>query len=119
MKLRIQGNSLRLRLTRSEVAELRDAGRVESRLEFAPGHSLAYSVESSPLAASVTANFDGHAIRVTVPATLMRTPILSDRTMDSPNIPANPRTKAARRPRKNELTKCLYRSISLLGTSRY
>ena len=36
MKLRIQGNSLRLRLTQKEVACLRDRGCVESLIEFSP-----------------------------------------------------------------------------------
>jgi hypothetical protein len=42
MKLRIQGNSLRLRLTQKEVARVRNGGLVESVIEFAPGRSLAY-----------------------------------------------------------------------------
>jgi len=71
MKLRIQGNSLRLRLTRKEVAQLHDSGRVESCIEFAPGQALAYAVEGSPQAVFITARFDGRAIRVTVPAPLM------------------------------------------------
>jgi len=71
MKLRIQGNSLRLRLTRKEVAELHDRGRVESCIEFASGHSLAYAIESAAQATSVAASFDGNAIRVAVPALVM------------------------------------------------
>ena len=42
MKLRIQGNSLRLRLTQKEVALVRNRGLVESLIEFAPGRSLVY-----------------------------------------------------------------------------
>ena len=71
MKLRIQGNSLRLRLTQKEVVRLHDCGRVESSIEFAPGRALAYALEGSPDATSVTANFDGQSILVTVPAPLM------------------------------------------------
>ena len=71
MKMRIQGNSLRLRLTQKEVAQLRDCGRVESFIEFAPGRALAYLLESSFHAEAVTANFDGHAIRVLVPMHVM------------------------------------------------
>ena len=72
MKLRIQGNSLRLRLTRKEVAELHDCGRVESFIEFAPGSKLAYALEGSPHATFVTASFEGRAIIVAVPIPLMR-----------------------------------------------
>ena len=67
MKLRIQGNSLRLRLTQKEVARLRDGGFVESFIEFAPGRSLVYLLEGSPSADTMLATFDGHAIRVMIP----------------------------------------------------
>jgi hypothetical protein len=79
LKLRIQGNSLRLRLTRKEVAQLQDGGRVESSIEFAPGRTLAYALEGSPQATSVTASFDGGAIVVTVPAPLMLEWVEGDR----------------------------------------
>ena len=68
MKLRIQGNSLRLRLTRTEVTQLHDSGHVESSIQFAPGRSLTYALEGSPHATSVTASFDGRSILVTVSA---------------------------------------------------
>src|SRR5208337_4503485 len=45
MKLRIHGNSLRLRLNRTEVAELAQSGRVENALEFGQRSKLIYSVE--------------------------------------------------------------------------
>ena len=71
MKLRIQGDSLRLRLTQKEVAELRERGRVGSLVEFSPGQELIYLLEGSRHAKSVTAAFDGQAIRVTVPTHVM------------------------------------------------
>ena len=71
MKLRIQGNSVRLRLTRNEVAKLRDRGSVASLVEFSPGQQLIYRLEGSFHATSVTAAFDGQAIRVTVPTRVM------------------------------------------------
>jgi len=64
VKLRIQGNSLRLRLTQKEVAQLRDRGHVKSFIEFAPGHSLVYSAGRSFHSSSVAAVIDGEAIRV-------------------------------------------------------
>ncbi|PYV35725.1 MAG: hypothetical protein DMG22_01520 [Acidobacteria bacterium] len=67
MKLRIQGNSLRLRLTRKEVAQLHGRGRVESLIEFAPGRTLSYALEGSSGANAVGASFDGQAITVIVP----------------------------------------------------
>jgi hypothetical protein len=68
MKLRIQGNSLRLRLTKKEVAQVRDGGPVASLIEFAPGVSLAYLLEGSLRAEAMSATFDGRAIKVTIPA---------------------------------------------------
>jgi hypothetical protein len=64
MKLRIQGNSLRLRLSQKEVALVRNRGLVESLIEFAPGRSLRYVLEGSPIAETMSATFDGRAIRV-------------------------------------------------------
>jgi hypothetical protein len=67
MKLRIQGNLLRLRLTQKEVACLGDRGLVESAIRFSPGRALSYSVASSPDAAEVFANYEGDSIRVVLP----------------------------------------------------
>jgi hypothetical protein len=67
MKLRIQGNSLRLRLNQKEVGVVRDGGHVESSIAFAPDCSLSYLLERSPAAESTSATFDGRAIRVTIP----------------------------------------------------
>lgn len=71
MKLRIKGNSLRLRLTRKEVAELHDHGRVESRIEFTPERVLNYAVVGSSQATKVTSSFDGREIIVTVPSSVL------------------------------------------------
>src|SRR5919197_5338096 len=68
MKLRIQGKSLRLRVTQNEVAQLCDSGRVESSIELSPERPLSYVLERSSAAATVTAGFDGAVIHVTVPA---------------------------------------------------
>ena len=67
MKLRIQANSLRLRLNQAEVALVRDGGHAESSIEFAPGYSLSYRLEGLRGAESLSAHFDGRSIRVTVP----------------------------------------------------
>jgi|HubBroStandDraft_1064217.scaffolds.fasta_scaffold56378_4 hypothetical protein len=71
MKLRIQGDSLRLRLTQREVAELREGGCVQSSLHFASGRSLTYSIASSGEASQVEADFDGGSIRVMLPRAAM------------------------------------------------
>ena len=48
MKLRLQSNSLRLRLTRREVERLRDSGSVKEALDFGDGEVLVYCLESRP-----------------------------------------------------------------------
>jgi hypothetical protein len=68
MKLRIQGNSLRLRVTQKEVAQLCDSGRVESSIELSPERPLGYTLEQSFDAKTVTARFDGRIVRVSIPA---------------------------------------------------
>jgi hypothetical protein len=40
MKMRIKGDSVRLRLTRGEVRELDERGEVSDRLRLAPGAEL-------------------------------------------------------------------------------
>jgi hypothetical protein len=55
VKLRIHGNSLRLRLTQKDVAQLRNRGHVKSFIEFAPGHALVYVLEGSFHMSSVAA----------------------------------------------------------------
>lgn len=71
MKLRIQGDALRLRLTQNEVAEIRAGGCVQSSFHFASGRNLTYSLASSEEAAQVEADFDGDTIRVTLPFVAM------------------------------------------------
>jgi len=65
MKLRLHGDSLRLRLSQGEMAQLADTGRVEETLTFAPGQTLSYSLETGP---ALAAAFDGQRISIMVPA---------------------------------------------------
>ncbi len=67
MKLRIQGNLLRLRLTQKEVALLRDHRPVESAIQFPSRRALSYSLASSPNAAEVTAEYENDSVRIVVP----------------------------------------------------
>ena len=79
MKLRIQGNSLRLRVTQKEVARVRNGEPVESFIEFAPGRSLIYLLEGSTSVGTMSATFDGSAIRVPIPMDQMTEWVESDR----------------------------------------
>jgi hypothetical protein len=56
MKLRIQGNSLRIRVGRSELAQFLHQGRIEDTVQFtpAPEARLTYALEVSPALATQT-----------------------------------------------------------------
>ncbi len=68
MKLRIRGNSLRLRLTQAEVKRVGAGEPVEDSVRFGPGDSarLVYAVAPSAEETGLRASFDGTQIRVTV-----------------------------------------------------
>ncbi|MGI9236522.1 MAG: DUF7009 family protein [Woeseiaceae bacterium] len=67
MKLRIKDNSIRLRLTRSEVDALQDSGVVASTTGFPGGRGLGYRVESSPASVSAAAFLSDHGVTVRLP----------------------------------------------------
>lgn len=69
MKLRIPGNSLRLRLTRPEIAELLAAGFVEDRLQLGPQaeSALVYRLELSDNVTAPRACFEAHCISIQLP----------------------------------------------------
>ena len=71
MKLRIQGNLLRLRLTQNEVARLLDHGLVECAIRFPTGRELCYSVASLPHAAEVSVDYEGDSIFVVLPTAVV------------------------------------------------
>jgi hypothetical protein len=71
MKLRIKGDSLRLRLTRGEVAGLRDDGRVEATIRFGLGSQLTYALVAANVPA-VQAGFAHGTITVQVPKATVR-----------------------------------------------
>ena len=70
MKLRILGNSLRLRLTRTEIAELAVHGLVENRVQLgALSHcALTYRVKLSDEVAEPVVVFEDSQICVRLPA---------------------------------------------------
>ena len=67
MKLRIQGDLLRLRLTQKEVAQLHESGLVENAIRFPPGRALTYSVASSPDADEISVDYYCDSLRVVLP----------------------------------------------------
>lgn len=69
MKLRIRGNSLRLRLTQSEVAELVRVGGVENRTQLGQDATvgLVFRLQVSSCRLAPGVEFDGGRITVSLP----------------------------------------------------
>lgn len=70
MKLRINGNSLRLRITPSELARLLATGRIQETIHFAsgPGAHLTYALEHTPQAATMAVQYTPGEVIVLVPS---------------------------------------------------
>lgn len=68
MKLRILENSVRLRLTQSEVQALGEHGHVEARIRFRPGEYLVYKLEASAGVDHLAVRYGGDHLTVLVPA---------------------------------------------------
>jgi hypothetical protein len=69
MKLRIKGNSIRLRLLRSEIERFAANGKISEEIRFGSEGSAAlkYSLVSSSSAKSLKSRFEYHEIIVEVP----------------------------------------------------
>ena len=80
MKLRIRGNSLRLRLLRGEVEQFGKTGRVAETIQFgvSPAARLSYILEADGEAEQINANFKDNQITVKVPAQAARNWVESD-----------------------------------------
>lgn len=66
MKLRIHGDSLRLRLSRSEVARLRQNAQVEDSIDFG-NRKLIYILHVVTTAPRISAVYDNDCIRIEAP----------------------------------------------------
>ena len=67
MKLRLHGNSLRLRLSQRDATSLLRTGCVEEFVQFAPGLRLRYAIESSSTLDAPRADFTNNCILVLLP----------------------------------------------------
>ena len=68
MKLRIKGNSLRLRVSRSELTRFLSPSRIEETIHFGPGSEamLTYALESAPLNTEATIRYSPHELTVNI-----------------------------------------------------
>ena len=72
MKLRLKGNSVRLRLTPSDVTALCDHGIVEESADFGGGQVLTYRLQSADSCGPVRATFRNGTVVVAVSAETVR-----------------------------------------------
>jgi hypothetical protein len=66
MKLRIKGNTVRLRLTRSEVTTVGEGGRVQEITLFGPQSQFCYTLEAVD-ATQLEAEYSNNTLTVRVP----------------------------------------------------
>jgi hypothetical protein len=80
MKLRIQGNSIRLRLGRAEVSRVVNDGIIEESTTFdvSGRQCLEYALCEAPETPAVTATFDKGRIVVRVPSDVLRAWAVTD-----------------------------------------
>ena len=66
MKLRIKGNSLRLRVSRSELAQFQAGGRIEETIRFTadPEATLTYALESALRSSPVSVRYGSREVTV-------------------------------------------------------
>jgi hypothetical protein len=66
MKLRIRGNSVRIRVSKPELDAIADTGSAEDKIQFAPANELRYRVDVKE-GGDLEAEFAASLIRVIVP----------------------------------------------------
>ncbi|HEX7654530.1 MAG TPA: hypothetical protein VF607_13565 [Verrucomicrobiae bacterium] len=71
MKLRLRGNSLRIRITRTEITQLTATGRLESRVQLGatPEEVLTYQLATDAGITTPVCRFLGNVIQVCLPRT--------------------------------------------------
>lgn len=67
MKLRIRGNSLRLRLSQGEVQALEQQGGVEDAIAFPGGKRLIYKLRSDTRISEISAAYIDNLIEIRIP----------------------------------------------------
>lgn len=70
MKLRIKGDSLRLRLTQGEMRLLGERGEVEDRTSFPGGTALTYRLRVDSKSDAISVSYTTNLIEFMLPATL-------------------------------------------------
>lgn len=79
MKLRLHGNSLRLRLNQADVAQFSKTGYVEETIAFGPAACFSYILESCSKIATPRAVFQNNELRVQVSCAATNEWVTTDR----------------------------------------
>ncbi len=90
MKLRIHGNSVRLRLTKTDLRLFAANGRIGDGIQF-PGARLSYALECSPSVNDIRTRCEGLTIRILVPPKIAQEWVGSDQVgmrCDGPGGPS-------------------------------
>ena len=72
MKLRIKGNSIRLRLTQTEITNFGEHGLLEEKTEFSNGTVFGYTLQSRYDLEKIEAAFSENTITVFVPLSIAK-----------------------------------------------
>jgi hypothetical protein len=74
MKIRIKGNSLRFRVTQSELARLIDEGRIDETIYFSPSEDsrLTYVLEHRSSSSSTTLRYQPPEVAIVLSSTDLR-----------------------------------------------
>ena len=72
MKMRVQNNSIRIRLTRSEVEDFARDGRASASLRFGGDSTLTYTLQSAGALDAMQAVFTESEIHIRVPEAMAR-----------------------------------------------
>jgi len=67
MKIRLKGNTIRFRLTRSEVERLSSGAALRDRIEFSPSRHLTWLLAPAPAITAIEADFVDATIAVRLP----------------------------------------------------
>lgn len=79
MKLRIRGNSIRLRLTKSEVEQLGETGSIEDSVVFgAAAPAFSYELQTTAEHDRMNAQFNANRLSISIPADDAKNWIRSD-----------------------------------------
>jgi hypothetical protein len=86
MKLRLHANSIRLRLSRGEVAQLGATGQVDERITLHDGAVFGFSIVSTEVP-QITAGMADSRIVVSVPCSIANDWVVSDQVgLEAPGI---------------------------------